>query len=127
MRPAGTVTITPHNDGLTTESPVTFTAANWWIPQTVTVTAVANPPASALHPGTRQFAVQPHLLSDIKGPLEIEGGLGSAVHPLVKAVVLPGETNAPVFPIARAAAGRSSQSTSSTCSTTRAWRTRKAR
>jgi len=102
--PTGTVTITPHNDGLTTEtaSTLTFDASNWWIAQTVTVTAVkvTDPNSPLLHPGTKQFAVQPHLLSDIKGPLEIEGGVGGAVHPLVNAVVLPGETNAPVFAIA---------------------------
>src|SRR5260221_5482138 len=34
------------------------------------------------------------------GPLEIEGGLRSELHSLVNAVVLPGETNAPVFAIA---------------------------
>jgi hypothetical protein len=32
-------------------------------------------------------------------PLEIAGGL-AAIHPLVQAVVLPGELNAPVFAIA---------------------------
>jgi hypothetical protein len=31
-------------------------------PQIVTVTAVSNPAGSALHPGSKQFAVQPHLL-----------------------------------------------------------------
>ena len=100
--PTGTVTITPHNDGLTTESPtpLTFDATNWYVPQVVTVTPVSNPDPTLLHPGTKQFAVQPHLLSDIKGPLSIEGGEGAQVHPLIEAVVLPGETNPPVFPIA---------------------------
>ncbi|HLL12666.1 MAG TPA: hypothetical protein VK570_16505, partial [Rubrivivax sp.] len=100
--PTGTVTITPSNDGLTTQSPVplTFNTTNWWIPQVVTVTTVASPPASALHPGSKQFAVQPHLLADIKGPLQIEGGLGGAVHPLINAVVLPREASPPVFQVA---------------------------
>ncbi|HLL19927.1 MAG TPA: hypothetical protein VK439_14190, partial [Rubrivivax sp.] len=100
--PTGTVTITPRNDGLTTQSPgaLTFNAKNWWIPQVVTVTPVTNPPATALHPGTKQFAVQPHLLSDIKGPLQIEGGVGGALHPLINAVLLPREVNPPAFQVA---------------------------
>ena len=100
--PTGTVTITPLSDGTTTASTLSFDASNWWIPQIVTVAAVdiIDPNSPLLHPGTKQFAVQPHLLSDIKGPLEIEGGTGGAVHPLIAGVVLPGETNAAVLPIA---------------------------
>src|SRR5262249_6171842 len=75
--PTGDVTFTPINDGLTSESPafLTFTSANWWTFQTINVTAVniTDPASPLLHPGRKQFAVQPHLLSDIKGPLEIEG------------------------------------------------------
>ena len=90
------------SDGTTTASTLSFDASNWWIPQIVTVAAVniIDPNSPLLHPGTKQFAVQPHLLSDIKGPLEIEGGTGGAVHPLIAGVVLPGETNPTVFPIA---------------------------
>ena len=61
---------------------------------------VTDPNSPLLHPGKKQFAVQPHLLSEIKGPLEIEGGVGGAVHPLVNAVVLPAEKSPPVFAIA---------------------------
>jgi hypothetical protein len=101
--PTSNVTITPVNDGLTTESPpsLTFTSTNWWKAQTVTVTAVTVPPGSPLlHPGTKQFAVEPHLLTSLHGPLEIDGGLGTDPHPLVNAVLMPAETNAPVFKIA---------------------------
>ncbi len=101
--PTSDVTITPVGDGLTTESlsSLTFTPTNWWKEQTVTVTAV---PVSAgsplLHPGTKEFAVQPHLLTSLHGPLEIDGGVGTDAHPLVNGVMMPGETNAPVFKIA---------------------------
>ena len=102
--PIGAVTITPLNDGLTTESSagLTFDETNWWIPQVVTVSnvTITDPDSPLLHPGKKQFAVQPHLLSDLKGPLEIEGGVGAQVHPLIEAVVLPAETNQPVFAIA---------------------------
>jgi hypothetical protein len=98
--PTDTVTITPVTDGLTTVAPVTFTPDNWWIAQEVTVTAVTDPAEELLHPGTKQFAVRPHLLSDIKGPLEIEGGIGGALYPIESSVILPGETNLPAFGIA---------------------------
>ncbi|MCB1998993.1 MAG: LEPR-XLL domain-containing protein, partial [Rhodoferax sp.] len=97
--PTGTVTIVPHDDGTTTASAVSFDAGNWWLPQLVTVTAVpiTDPASALLHPGVKAFAVQPHLLCDIKGTLEIEGGVGATVYPLIPAVMLPGETNAPVL------------------------------
>ena len=100
--PLGTVVITPRADGTTTASTVTFDANNWWLPQVVTVTAVTitDPASPLLHPGVKAFAVQPHLLSDIKGTLEIDGGVGATVYPLIPALMLPGETNAPVLGIA---------------------------
>jgi Ca2+-binding RTX toxin-like protein len=99
--PTANVTITPVNDGLTVEAPsaLTFTPTNWWIPQTVTVKAVQDPNPALLHPGTKAFAAQPHLLTSLHGPLEIDGGLGSEP-PLVIAVVMPLETNRPFLPIA---------------------------
>jgi len=41
-----------------------------------------------------------HLLTSLHGPFEIDGGLGTDPHPLVNAVLMPAETNAPVFKIA---------------------------
>ena len=101
--PTDTVTVTPVTDGLTSVEPVTFTVDNWWIAQELVITAVTDPAEELLHPGTKQFSVRPHLLSDIKGPLEIEGGIGGAVYPLINGVMLPGETNSPAFPIAEQA------------------------
>ena len=96
--------IAPHNDGLTTESPRRWRSRG----------QLVDPADRHRHGGRRSpirldAAAPGHTSSsrcsricssDIKGPLEIEGGIGGAVHPLVKAVVLPGEANPPVFAIA---------------------------
>ena len=100
-KPTADVTISVVTDGQTsaTPTPLTFTAANWWQPQTVTVRAVTNPPALPIDSLTqKEFAPRPHLLTKLGGPLAIEGGtLGNRA--LVDAVLLPTERNQPLFQI----------------------------
>ena len=78
---------------------VTFTPDNWWQPVTVNVAA---DPAFVLQPGAENikvFAKQPHLLGGLQGPLQVEGGTTNADRSLRRALLLPGETNGPLFAI----------------------------
>ena len=99
--PTADVTIGVVTDGQTAASPtpLTFTAGNWWKPQTVTVRAATNPPALPIDSLTqKEFAPRPHLLTRLGGPLAIEGGaLGNRA--LADAVLLPTERNQPLFQI----------------------------
>ncbi|MCB1901934.1 MAG: hypothetical protein KDH16_21765, partial [Rhodocyclaceae bacterium] len=101
--PIANVTITIDTDGQTTTAPttLTFTTANWYIPQTVTVSANSayDPDSSSIDTTTQKiFAPRPHLLSELGGPLSVVGGsLGE--RNLVQAVLLPGEKNAPLLEI----------------------------
>ena len=88
------VTITIGTDGQTLVTPqtLTFTAADWWIPQTVTV---EGDPSFTPVPGTedhREFTENAHLLSELRGPLQIEGG-SIGPRALVAAILLPEESN----------------------------------
>ena len=111
--PEGAVQISLLNDGQTllssadprfqaasgsTPAMVTFTADDWYVP--VVVQVVADP---SFTPGTssqsiKQFPAQAHSLSELRGPLEIEGGVRGA-RSLTAAVILPGEQNRPLLDI----------------------------
>ncbi|MDA8440737.1 MAG: hypothetical protein M0Z51_18020, partial [Propionibacterium sp.] len=90
---SGTVTVTEY-------APlITFDQTNWWIPVTVTVSADAS---FILPPGRGNLIVfpkQPHLLSAIRGPVQVEGGTGGEQYGLVSAVIAPHEINTPPFGI----------------------------
>ena len=100
MAPTADVTVTMLPDGqlvipMTTTAPgaVTFTAANWWIPQTVTVS-----PNSAFMPDPddqplKFFPIESHVVNTIAGPLYINGNVGTADRSLAVAVTLPDETD----------------------------------
>ena len=78
---------------------VTFDQTNWW--QDVTVKLSADPDF-VLAPGAenvKSFAKQPHLLSGLQGPLQVEGGTTGADRSLRQAILLPGETNKALFGI----------------------------
>jgi Ca2+-binding RTX toxin-like protein len=91
------VLVQVNTDGQVTAAPtiLTFTTADWYKPQTVTLTAnpLYDPLASGLDTTTQKvFAPQVHLLYTLGGPLAIEGGtLGERA--LVSAIVLPLEKN----------------------------------
>ena len=98
--PTADVKIAVVTDGQTSATtPLVFTTANWWQPQTVTVRAVTHPPELPIDSLTqKEFAARPHLLTKLGGPLAIEGGtLGNRA--LVDAVLLPTERNAALFEI----------------------------
>ena len=52
------------------------------------------------HEKLKSFSKRPHLLSDIRGPLAVEGGTTTADRSPKAAVLLPGERNAPLFKVA---------------------------
>jgi hypothetical protein len=65
--------------------------------------AIKADPAYQLQPGAanlKVFGKRPHLLGGIQGPLQVEGGTGSADRSLQRALLLPGETNRALFGIA---------------------------
>jgi Ca2+-binding RTX toxin-like protein len=79
---------------------ITFTSSNWY--QQVTVPLLADP-AFRLPEGRdvlKAFPKRAHLLSGIRGPLAVEGGTTGADRSLHQAVLLPGESNGPLFRIA---------------------------
>ncbi|MBD2516808.1 DUF4347 domain-containing protein [Nostoc sp. FACHB-973] len=99
--PVGQVTIDLLNDGQATTIPtsLTFNETNWFQPQTVNVTAN---PSFVPTPGTQKlkpFPAQPHLLSNLRGPLEVIGGTTTVNRSLNPAVILPKELNAPLLEI----------------------------
>lgn len=78
----------------------TFNSSNWNVQLEVKLLA---DPFFDLQPGRENlkvFSKPPHLLSGIRGPLAIEGGVTAADRSLKPAVLLPGEGNAPFFQIA---------------------------
>ena len=80
---------------------VQFSTTNWY--ELVDIGVVADP-WFVLAPGRenlRSFSKRAHLLSGIRGPLAVEGGPTAADRSLRPAVMLPDETNAPLFQIAQ--------------------------
>ena len=101
---------TAHNVTVTRIAPVAvFTTANWWEEQRVEFAADT---LYSLPPGrenVKVFPVSTHLLSKLRGPLAVEGGVAAgADRSLKNGVKLPGEKDAPLFNIA-AQAPESSQ------------------
>ena len=79
---------------------ITFTSSDWY--QQVTVPILADP-AFRLPEGRenlKTFPKRAHLLSGLRGPLAVEGGTTGADRSLHQAVLLPGESNGPLFQIA---------------------------
>jgi hypothetical protein len=75
----------------------TFTPANWYTAQTISVMA---DPGFDIQPGHQNFRFFPkieHRLDGIRGPLAVEGGATSADRSLQPAIMLPGENNGPFF------------------------------
>ena len=78
---------------------VSFDTTNWWIPVSVPVVADVSFNVPADRANLRSFPKQPHILSNIRGPLLVEGGTTSADRSLRAPVLLPGEKNAKPFAI----------------------------
>ena len=79
---------------------VTFDATNWWQLVTVTLKADANFVLAAGRSIRKTFAKQPHLLTNIQGPLSVEGGPTTADRSLKAAIKLPGERDGSLFGVA---------------------------
>ena len=110
-----------------TAAQVTFTPSNFYVPQTVELKADPNFTIPFFRTNTKPFPVLPHLLTRIRGPLEVEGGVTGADRSLQPAIMLPNERNAQLLEHRRRSRRSTSRSTRSTSSTTRASRTRSAR
>ena len=78
---------------------VTFTPADWWIPQTIELEADTDYVLPPSMENVKNFPVQWHLLSKLRGPLAVEGGVTGADRSLKVGVKLPGEADAPPFMI----------------------------
>ncbi len=76
---------------------LTFNANNWYVP--VSIPVLADPYYSdAANANLLEFPKTPHLLSNIEGPLSVEGGpTGDVNAALHAAVMLPREKNSPAF------------------------------
>ena len=79
---------------------VTFDATNWYQPVTVPLVADTDWVVQPGRENVKTFPKRLHLLSDIRGPLAVEGGTTAVDRSLRPAVLLPGEANAPFFGIA---------------------------
>src|SRR4029077_10740051 len=79
---------------------VTFTTANWYVPVTVPLLGDVDFPLAPGRGNLKVISKQPHTLSNIRGPLMVEGGTTTADRSLKAAVLLPGEGNGPVFGVA---------------------------
>ncbi len=80
---------------------VTFNSSNWWILQTVQVAADPYYGVPAAASNFISFPKQPHLLSNLGGPVVVIGSNAADVNvKLSNAVMLPTEQNGPLFGIA---------------------------
>ncbi len=70
---------------------LTFTPANWFIPQEVAVFAIDDPVVDG--GDVKVFAPQLHTVAPVQGPLLIQGGGGFGSLAVVGPLMLPGETN----------------------------------
>ncbi|MCB9929003.1 MAG: hypothetical protein H6844_06280 [Alphaproteobacteria bacterium] len=68
-----------------------FDETNWYQQQTVTLKADPYYEVPSTREGVKVFAVQPHRLSNLRGPLAVEGGPTGADRSLTNGVKLPGE------------------------------------
>ena len=57
---------------------ITFTPLNWATPVTVQLIADTHFQIPLVRDGTKIFPVEPHLLSQLQGPLAVEGGTTAA-------------------------------------------------
>ncbi len=80
---------------------VTFDDTNWWKPVDVEVSADPSFYVSPQRSDLLTFPKQPHYLSGIQGPLQVDGGTGGEQHALESAVIMPTEINTPPFGIAQ--------------------------
>ncbi|HET9217470.1 MAG TPA: Calx-beta domain-containing protein, partial [Terriglobia bacterium] len=71
----------------------TFTSANWYDQQTVVLEADPHYFVPPTREGVKVFPVSTHLLSKLRGPLAVEGGVTGADRSLKNGLKLPGEAD----------------------------------
>ncbi|MFZ1411071.1 MAG: hypothetical protein WAS07_06420, partial [Micropruina sp.] len=78
----------------------TFTPTTWYLQQTVVLKADPLFALPLVRQGAKIFPNSKHLLSRLRGPLAVEGGVTGADRSLRNGVKLPGELDGPLFAIA---------------------------
>lgn len=78
----------------------TFTSTNWFAEQTVVLKADPLFALPLVRTGVKTFPASEHLLSNLRGPLAVEGGVTGADRSLTNGVKLPGEKDGSLFGIA---------------------------
>ena len=78
----------------------TFTTANWYQLQEIVLQADVNYYQPITRVGVKTFPVSQHLLTRLRGPLAVEGGVSGADRSLALGLKLPGEKDGPLFAIA---------------------------
>jgi hypothetical protein len=79
--------------------PVTFTDQDWYQDRTITLAADTFYEVPRTREGVKVFPSRRHVLSRLRGPLAVEGGVTGADRSLVNGVKLPGEVDARLFNI----------------------------
>ncbi|MEL7088209.1 MAG: hypothetical protein AAGL98_07165, partial [Planctomycetota bacterium] len=77
----------------------TFTPSDYFVQQSVVLEADPYFDTPITREGVKIFPVQEHLLSNLKGPLQVEGGPTEADRSLVNGLKLPGEADDYLFAI----------------------------
>ncbi|MDQ0612685.1 hypothetical protein QF046_000326 [Microbacterium sp. W4I4] len=78
----------------------TFTASDWYLDQRVELQADLGYYQPIVRQGVKTFPASQHLLSRLRGPLAVEGGVSGADRSLELGLKLPGEQDGPLFGIA---------------------------
>jgi Ca2+-binding RTX toxin-like protein len=77
-----------------------FTDDDWYLSQDIVLEADVDYEVPIQRRGVKVFPVSTHLLSKLRGPLAVEGGVTGADRSLQLGLKLPGEADGPLFAIA---------------------------
>ncbi|MEO0465131.1 MAG: hypothetical protein AAF216_01205 [Pseudomonadota bacterium] len=78
---------------------VSFDDTDYWMQKTVVLEADSDFDVPITREGSKVFAATPHLLSNLRGPLQVEGGVTGADRSLQNGLKLPGEADDFLFAI----------------------------
>ena len=78
----------------------TFTSDNWYQQQSVSLVADVNYDVPPTREGVKVYPASTHLLSKLRGPLAVEGGVTGAERTLQNGLKLPGEADRFLVPVA---------------------------
>ncbi len=77
----------------------TFTSLNWYVDQYIELQADLGYYQPIVRQGVKNFPATQHLLTRLRGPLAVEGGVTGADRSLELGLKLPGEQDGPLFAI----------------------------